>query len=255
MSKKVLLIGDICIDVYRYGTCTRLSPEAPIPVFRFERETSADGMAGNVRANLSAFQISVDLLANTEKIIKTRWIDTITGQHTGIREDIEPKITPIDVNGFFPDVNSYNAVVFSDYNKGFVTEDFIVKMRKEYSGPIFIDTKKKDLQKFEGCFVKVNSSEYAAATSYPTDLIVTLGKHGASYKDNRYPAPYVQVHDVCGAGDTFLSALVAEYLRTGSIEESIPFANVAASISVKHSGVYCLSAEDIASIYETLRNA
>ena len=250
MSKKVLLIGDTCTDVYRYGTCTRISPEAPIPVFKFEREDSAQGMAGNVDSNLKAFGLDVSLIANKEKIVKTRWIDTITGQHTGIREDIEPTLIPI--SGDIPGINDYDAVVFSDYNKGFVTEDFIIKTRKEYSGPIFIDTKKKDLQKFEGCIVKINSTEYAAATSYPTDLIVTLGKLGASYKDNQYPAPYVQVHDVCGAGDTFLSALVAEFLRTGSIEEAIPFANFAASISVKHSGVYCLSAEDIASIYETL---
>jgi bifunctional ADP-heptose synthase (sugar kinase/adenylyltransferase) len=210
-------------------------------------------MAGNVDSNLRAFGLHVSLLANAEKIVKTRWIDTITGQHTGIREDIEPKLSPI--SGNVPGINDFDAVVFSDYNKGFVTEDFIVKIRKEYNGPIFIDTKKKDLQKFEGCYVKVNSTEYAAATSYPTDLIVTLGKDGARYNGTVYPAPYVQVHDVCGAGDTFLSALVAEFLRTGSIEEAIPFANVAASISVKHSGVYCLSSKDITEIYETLRNA
>jgi D-beta-D-heptose 7-phosphate kinase/D-beta-D-heptose 1-phosphate adenosyltransferase len=48
----------------------------------------------------------------------------------------------------------------------------------------------------------------------------------------------VEVADVCGAGDTFLSALAYQYLITNDIELSIPFAIRASEITVQHMGVY-----------------
>jgi D-beta-D-heptose 7-phosphate kinase/D-beta-D-heptose 1-phosphate adenosyltransferase len=53
------------------------------------------------------------------------------------------------------------------------------------------------------------------------------------------------VYDVCGAGDTFFSALVYRYLHTKSIEESIVYANAASSITVRHTGVYSPSLKEI----------
>ena len=50
---------------------------------------------------------------------------------------------------------------------------------------------------------------------------------------------------MCGAGDTFLAALVVEYLKTYSIEKAIEIANIAASITVKHIGVYAPTWEEI----------
>ena len=49
---KILLIGDNCVDVYQYGTVDRISPEAPVPVFKFSHEERKPGMAGNVANNL-----------------------------------------------------------------------------------------------------------------------------------------------------------------------------------------------------------
>ena len=51
--------------------------------------------------------------------------------------------------------------------------------------------------------------------------------------------------DVVGAGDTFLSALVYFYLKYGTIEEAIPYANKAAAISVSNFGTYILNTEDV----------
>jgi len=53
-SFKILLIGDNCLDVYRYGSVDRISPEAPVPVFKFSHEETKPGMAGNVARNLEA---------------------------------------------------------------------------------------------------------------------------------------------------------------------------------------------------------
>jgi bifunctional ADP-heptose synthase (sugar kinase/adenylyltransferase) len=49
---KVLIIGDGCSDVFRYGTCDRISPEAPVPVMKPTRTTGNGGMAINVYENL-----------------------------------------------------------------------------------------------------------------------------------------------------------------------------------------------------------
>jgi sugar/nucleoside kinase (ribokinase family) len=104
------------------------------------------------------------------------------------------------------------------------------------------------LDRFEGCIVKINSLEFERAKTLCSDLIVTKGKYGALYKNRKFPAPAVEVHDVCGAGDTFLSALVYYYLLYNNIEIAIDRANKAAAITVQHSGVYVLTAGDIAGI-------
>jgi sugar/nucleoside kinase (ribokinase family) len=72
-----------------------------------------------------------------------------------------------------------------------------------------------------------------------------MGKAGARYNDTLYSAPSVEVVDVCGAGDTFLAALVYKYLNTTNIESAIKFANLASSITVTHRGVYAPTLEEV----------
>ena len=72
---RILLIGDSCIDEYVYGICERLNPEAPVPILKYHRKEIKHGMAWNVKGNLQAFGIEVNILTNEEKIIKTRYID------------------------------------------------------------------------------------------------------------------------------------------------------------------------------------
>lgn len=240
---KILLIGDSCIDEYLFGTVDRISPEAPVPVLHLTRKDERPGMAANVRENLLALGCDVDFVTNQEKIIKKRFIDSKSGYHL-LRVDDESVVAPwteIVSNTY----NSYDAVVISDYNKGFLTYQSIVSIRKNYAGPVFIDTKKQDLSKFYGCFVKINELEYHQRTSDVDQLIVTLGAAGAKYKDTIYSPPTVEVFDVCGAGDTFLSALTFEYLRSNSVDLAIKFANSAAAITVTHSGNYCPKLEEI----------
>ena len=59
-----------------------------------------------------------------------------------------------------------------------------------------------------------------------------------------------KVFDVCGAGDTFLAALVYEFLKTKNMQTDIEFANKAAAIAVTHPGAYHLTKKDIESLYE-----
>lgn len=241
---KILLVGDACIDIYRYGLVDRISPEAPVPVFKFTHEETRPGMVKNVQKNLENLGCEVIcLFGNSSE--KTRLIDARSNQHV-LRLDHDVISHPLTIER----VDEYltedlDAIVVSDYNKGFISYTIVRDLRDSFDGPIFVDTKKDDLEYFEGCFVKVNSHEYADATSICTDLIVTQGAEGATYKKKTYPATSVEVVDVCGAGDTFLAALTAEYLNTNSIESAIEFANRVSAITVSHVGVYAPTLEEI----------
>lgn len=246
----ILLIGDSCIDEYQYGLIERLSPEAPVPVFQFLRKEIKPGMAANVKANLEAFGCNVNFLTG-ETSTKTRLIDSRSKQHI-VRIDNDVISTPLSIDSEIPGI--YDAIVVSDYNKGTVSYELVEDIRQHYTGPIFIDTKKTDLVRFEGCYVKINSLENSLAKTVCTDLIVTMGKQGAVYNEITYPTPNVEVADVCGAGDTFLAALVCSFLNTQDIEQAITFANHAAGKTVQHSGVYALTEQDITDIYESINN-
>ena len=241
---KILLLGDDCVDTYVYGTVDRISPEAPVPVFEPKYNIVKAGMAGNVRKNLEALGCDVTFLhGKTSR--KKRIIDQRSKQHL-LRIDHDEISDPITFETAMPDV--YDAVVISDYNKGSVSYELVEQLVKEVNVPIFIDTKKRDLARLKGCYIKINILEHSLATSLPNPehLIVTHGGHGAQWNDWVYAAEIVgDVTDVCGAGDTFLSALVYKFLETNHMPKAIVFANKAAGITVQHVGVYAPRLEQI----------
>ena len=242
---KILLIGDNCLDVYQYGTIDRLSPEAPVPVFVPTYTEEREGMAGNVFKNLQALGCDVNYLFG-ETSTKTRLIDSRSKQQV-VRIDDDIISQPLVFETDIPQV--YDAVVVSDYNKGTVSYELIEELIT-LSIPIFIDTKKTDLERFQGAWVKINELEYSKITSECSGLIVTRGSKGASvlHHNIKCPAPSVEVSDVTGAGDTFLAALAFEYLKTKDIEQSVKFAVRASAVTVQHLGVY---APGLKEIYET----
>ena len=239
---RILLIGDNCTDVYQYGTVDRLSPEAPVPVFVPTRTEERSGMAGNVRNNLEALGCYVNYL-HGETSVKTRLIDERSKQQI-VRIDIDAQSTPITFDTDIPNV--YDAVVVSDYNKGTVSYELIEEL-VALSIPIFIDTKKTDLERFQGAWVKINELEHSKIKSECSGLIVTRGSRGASaiHHDINVHSPDVEVVDVTGAGDTFLAALTYQYLDTGDIEKAIKFANQASAVTVQHLGVYAPTLKEI----------
>lgn len=243
---KILIIGDYCIDIFRYGLCNRLSPEAPVPVFLFEHEIKTDGMAGNVVNNLKAFGVQTKLLTNSKDIQKIRYVDIRTKQHL-LRTDFE-KLTPeINLNNLV--FSDYDAVVISDYNKGSISLNTYKQIRKKYNGYIFVDSKKKDLSIYDGkkTFLKINEQEYKSCERLPqkSELIITLGDKGAMYKNCTIPTKKVDVFDVSGAGDSFLSGFVVQFLLTKDIKSSISFANICASNVVKKSGTAVVNFDEV----------
>jgi bifunctional ADP-heptose synthase (sugar kinase/adenylyltransferase) len=238
---KVILIGDKCIDEYHYGNIDRLSPEAPIPVFVPNRIESKNGMAANVEENLKALGVEVISYFGSASV-KARMIDERTKQHI-LRIDNDVQSEPLDhIKTYFP--KDVDGIIISDYNKGFVSYELIESLIQT-GIPVFVDTKKTDLARFNNAFIKINSTEYASAKSIPMNLIVTLGEHGAMWNQRKYDAPKVEIADVCGAGDTFLASFAFEYLQTKNIDRAIMVAIKASSITVKHIGVYAPSIKEI----------
>jgi bifunctional ADP-heptose synthase (sugar kinase/adenylyltransferase) len=248
-SFNVLLIGDSCVDEYKIGTIDRLSPEAPVPVIKITETETVPGMASNVKKNFENLGVYVDFITNNEIIRKTRYIDKRSGQHM-LRVDTDPAICSWSGNSAFP-LTDYDAIVISDYNKGFLTYELIEKVVKSVKCPVLIDTKKTDLASLappfmaDHVYIKINELEFKNTTSLADNLIVTLGDRGAQYKGIVYPTKAAEVTDVCGCGDTFLAALAVQYLYTKDIEKAIMFANVAAGITVQHRGNYAPTYDEI----------
>lgn len=241
-SYKILLIGDNCEDVYQFGTVDRISPEAPVPVFKMSHQERRPGMAGNVARNLEALGCKVSYLHN-ETSTKTRLIDVRSKQHI-VRIDNDVKCTPLEFETAIPPV--YDAIVVSDYAKGTVTYELIEELIRTKI-PVFVDTKKTDLSRMQGAWVKINELEHSKIKSDCTGLIVTKGAKGAEvpWHELKFDAPQVEVADVTGAGDTFLAALTYKWCETKNLEECIKFAIKASSITVQHLGAYAPTLEEI----------
>ena len=241
----ILLIGDTCDDTYTYGYVNRISPEAPVPIFEPRYHINHDGMGGNVRKNLEALGCDVNFLHGRVSK-KNRLIDARTKQQL-LRLDEDYISDPITFETAIPPI--YDAIVISDYNKGTVSYELIEELVKEVNIPIFVDTKKTDLARLDGCYVKINKLEKSRATSELPNkehLIVTYGDMGVIWNEWVFPAEIVgDVTDVCGAGDTFLAALTYKFLETKDMREAVIFANKAASITVQHVGVYAPRLEQI----------
>jgi D-beta-D-heptose 7-phosphate kinase/D-beta-D-heptose 1-phosphate adenosyltransferase len=217
-----------------------MSPEAPVPVFKSETQETRPGMAANVKKNLENLNCEVTYI-HRQTSVKTRLIDKRSRQHI-VRIDEDQHSDPIS---FDRSMIFYDAIVISDYNKGTVNYQLIEDLIKNYQGPIFIDTKKTDLKKANGAYVKINLFEESLIKTSNDNLIVTMGSKGAKYNGKIYKAKSIDVLDVTGAGDTFLSALTYSFLISKNIEESIKFAVAASGISVQHFGVYAPTLEEI----------
>jgi D-beta-D-heptose 7-phosphate kinase/D-beta-D-heptose 1-phosphate adenosyltransferase len=234
---KILLIGDACEDIYTYGCVNRISPEAPVPIFEPRYTIYHDGMAGNVRKNLEALGCTVDFIRGKTSR-KKRLIDERTKQQL-LRLDEDAISESVTFETAIPPV--YDAIVISDYNKGTISYELIEELVNEVDVPIFVDTKKTDLARLAGCYVKINALEKSRATSFPNpeQLIVTHGGDGAEWNSWVFPAEIAgDVVDVCGAGDTFLAALAYKFLETNKMADAVKFANKASAITVQHIGVY-----------------
>jgi bifunctional ADP-heptose synthase (sugar kinase/adenylyltransferase) len=238
---KILVIGESCRDVFHYGKCDRLAPEAPAPVFNPLKTVENGGMAKNVYKNLLALGIDANLFTNENwnTITKTRYID-FNMNHMFLRVDTnDKKYGRAQLKRLR--YKNYDAIIISDYDKGFLTESDIQHISQKHPN-VFLDTKKLLGSWCENAkYIKINHSEYTATAHTLTDdimdkLIITMSREGCKHQGVLYPVPEVQIKDSSGAGDTFISALAVKYVETNDISEAIRFANECATTVVQKRG-------------------
>ena len=146
-QSRILVIGDAILDKYIFGSTNRISPEAPVPVLKIEKDIMKPGGAANVAANISSLGLNASLVANIgidnngkvlRKIIKSLNINLISksdknyitttktriisqnqqlmriDNEIDIKKNIKKNIS-ISIEKL---IKNSDAVIFSDYNKG-----------------------------------------------------------------------------------------------------------------------------------------
>ena len=242
----IVIIGDILIDEYIYGTSTRLSPEAPVPVVKFLEKERKLGGATNVYNNIKSLTQDVQLvdITKSDYPIKQR---IYADGHYVTRVDYEEEMDNSDLYDYVKQNVKDCTVVLSDYNKGTLKNpQRVITALKENNCYIIVDPK-QDLEVYSGAdIIKPNKKEYEEYnTDIDVDMVVTLGKEGYMINGVVYPTVEQDVCDVTGAGDTFL-AVMAYYIDLGNkLEHACRMANIAAGVSVQHKGVYVIKPEDL----------
>ena len=200
-SPKILVIGDLMIDHYLWGTSQRISPEAPVPVVKINQETSVLGGAGNVINNLNALGAKIDVIsvigdcnASSELILLLNklCIDTtniikesgrilskksrlISSQLQVARYDQEStdEISTLSQKSLISIMadkigSNYDCILLSDYGKGILTEALtqkIIKLAKKNSIKVLVDPKGHNYSKYKGAFLLTpNKKEASDAT-------------------------------------------------------------------------------------------
>jgi D-beta-D-heptose 7-phosphate kinase/D-beta-D-heptose 1-phosphate adenosyltransferase len=303
----ILLLGDIMLDKYIYGNIERISPEAPVPVLLHQEEKTMLGGAGNVFRNLVALggkrhvlftaagkderRIHLKkLLANTAKYHlyigpereTTLKLRMIAQDQQIIRHDMEtvmplsPVIRQEILSDYGKHLESADAVVLSDYSKGFFGGGFaqkIISMARKAGKMVLVDPKCRDFSVYSGAdFVKPNRKELSEAAGQPSiqtidglidaarslcrkysigAIIVTLGRDGMLYVPQRGKAIHsriehtLDVFDVSGAGDTVLAVLALSFASGLQAPLAMHIANTAAQIAIGKSGAATVSPEEI----------
>jgi D-beta-D-heptose 7-phosphate kinase/D-beta-D-heptose 1-phosphate adenosyltransferase len=199
----VMCIGDVMLDPFVYGTVERISPEAPIPVLRVNREVSMLGGAGNVVRNAAALGARATLVAPigddepgaaTARLIAgekglasglvvvpgrqtTQKVRHIAGNQQMLRADRETAsaISAADENRLCETVEArlegINVVILSDYAKGTLTSHVIERVcaaARVRGIPVLADPKNVDFNRYKGASILTpNARELAAATGMP----------------------------------------------------------------------------------------
>lgn len=200
---RVLCVGDVMLDHFVYGTVERISPEAPIPVLKVQRETQMLGGAGNVVRNISALGASATLVAVIGDDVAGRAVDelikaephltsallTIPGRPTSLkvrhvasnqqmlRTDRETS-APLDAREeaqltaiLQQEVSRADIVILSDYAKGVLTPGIIsavCTLARAQGKRVIADPKSIDFTRYVGVHVLTpNAKELAAATGLP----------------------------------------------------------------------------------------
>ena len=207
-SVRALVIGDIMLDKFEYGKVERISPEAPVPIFRFSHEKKMLGGAGNVVANLVTLGCKTTFIGivgkddngatianllrkvgahshllkldNYPTIVKTRLIAGNNHLLRADQEEIMPVVTellPIFKKILTQAIKNVDIVLVSDYNKGLltpITTQIIIDICNHYNKAVLVDPKGTDYSKYKGAtLIKPNLKEFSEATKMKYNPLAT----------------------------------------------------------------------------------
>lgn len=203
--KSILVIGDVMLDTYFQGDVVRISPEAPVPVFRKSAERSVLGGAANVASNLIAANQNVSVMAivgrdetaeklktnfreqgvNTDLIIslnrrtteKTRFLAGNNQQVMRLDVEDTDELSHEECKILFEElqrnISSFDLILISDYMKGLLNYELtqgILQMAKTNGIPVIIDVKDPRVEKYKDAhLLKPNKKELHDLTGMPVD--------------------------------------------------------------------------------------
>lgn len=213
---RLLCVGDAMLDRFVYGAVDRISPEAPVPVLRIERETAMLGGAGNVVRNLVALGAEACFISvigrdaagreltglvaeepgveshlltvpGRQTTIKTRYV---AGAQQLLRTDLE-NVHMIDaaleedlISRAVADLAESSALVLSDYGKGVLTDTILgslISAACEKGRPVIVDPKGAGYARYRGATVitpnRRELSEASGMSTGSTDEIVAAARH------------------------------------------------------------------------------
>ena len=219
-APKILVIGDLMIDHYLWGSCERISPEAPVQVINVDNESTVLGGSGNVINNLKALGAQVDVISviggcetsdelkillndinvNSKYLITQK--DRITSKKSRIiaaqqqvvrydresTDEISTKSQTIILNTFKKIITNYDAVLLSDYGKGVLTSDLtqsLIAIANDNNKKVLIDPKGLDYSKYKGAYLLTpNKKEASEATQINIHDDATLTQAITQLKTN-----------------------------------------------------------------------
>jgi len=283
---RILVLGDIMLDKYVVGVVERISPEAPVPVVHVTKEFSTLGGCGNVVRNLK--EVGVDVccvsaiaddadgsriekylnLLNVKHflfkkldrtIVKERILEEKSNTQM-VRVDRE-KIQETEVEIPKEVLEDVDAIVISDYAKGFVTSSLMQQIEK-LSKKVIVDPKPKNIDLYRNTFMitpnrrewsKIRNSNIVSTIDY---VLLTKGNEGMELYNNSssevvtissIPVP---VYNVSGAGDVVV-AIVSVCLSYGlDIVVSCMIANDCAAYTVTQAGTSVVTKNKFLSVLQ-----
>ncbi|MBK9989465.1 MAG: hypothetical protein IPP19_01710 [Verrucomicrobia bacterium] len=308
---RVLVIGDVMLDHYIWGDATRISPEAPVPVVDIARDSYTAGGAANVALNIASLGASCTVagfFANDEagakltKILGEKQIATIATPGSGTtivktrvlvqhqqlcRLDREAgpsayRIASDKIEPLFRDaINACDAVVFSDYAKGILSDELVERVSKlaRSAGKfVALDPKPKRKLHFHDLdlitpnrreALQLADIEPEPHTPFPAEkvcaelrkrygtrnLVITMSEDGMLLSTDGkigkvIPTAAREVFDVSGAGDTALASLVLALTAGSDLETAAHFSNAASGVVVGKLGTATVTPDELVAYIE-----
>lgn len=247
----VMVIGDGMQDVYWLAeTPTRLSAEAPIPVYNVTSTKQFPGGAKNVVACLVALGVDVDAQVSSGPL-KNR---LMVGDTQVARFDSQDHCAPLLLETL--DLQNTVAIIVSDYDKGSIDNITLAAINTAIDTgiPTYIDTKRSpSCYNPKAKFFPNNAEYWKYHTAYynipQTNIIRKLGPKGVLYNNVIYPSLATNIASVNGAGDAVIAAWC--YADNIGIKAPDVFAMAAAAVACGEPYTYAPPIDEVLAIYNT----